>query len=217
MPTVFESLIGVASAIQARMAGFEAHDEGYAFPWPNYVWRSPKFRRAHLDIVDVRETKKLYMLHLCIFPHVNDPSPVFGFDIIAGPSKVTGFFHDLSPIAGSTDLDVWFKKQVQDAQWSRQRELPDWAKAIFSGNMVAAGNVQDSTELEQLIALAMGTLDHYLSAIGTDADGDYSQAQDRYCIHQKQNPHTPRVMQALGFNESTVNSFINNCLFPELV
>ena len=39
--------------------------------------------------------------------------------------------------------------------------------------------------------------------------------QNRYCINQKQNPHTPRVLQSLGIDEATTNDFIANCLFTE--
>ena len=60
------------------------------FPWPATTYYSPDiWRRADLDIIDAREDRKLWMMHLCVYPHVNDPAPIYGFDIIAGPKKVT--------------------------------------------------------------------------------------------------------------------------------
>jgi hypothetical protein len=96
------------------------------------VYSGAKFRRAHLDIIDARETKGLYMMHLCIFPHTNDPAPIFGFDVIAGAKKVTGAFHDFSPIEPDHVLMDLFTSRVTGLEWSKPRELPDWARAIFS-------------------------------------------------------------------------------------
>jgi len=41
-------------------------------------------------------------------------------------------------------------------------------------------------------------------------------AQNNYAHHQKQNPHTPRVMKTLGLDSDDVDSFIKKCLFPEV-
>jgi hypothetical protein len=156
------------------------------------------------------------MMHLCIFPHIDDPSPVFGFDIISGENKVTGAFHDFSPVVGGTYLDKWYASQVGDQQWSKVRELPEWARQIFSTNMVAAGNIQNSVELEQFLSMVRFNLLNYLANIGNRSTDDFSTAQNKYCRFQKQNPHTPRVMKSLGFNEDVVHEFIQNCLFPEV-
>jgi hypothetical protein len=112
MPTVFQQLEAFASDLNRIFSQYEEIDEGHRYSWPNSVYASNSFRRAHIDIVDARESKKLYMLHLCIFPHAYDPAPIFGFDIIAGPSKVTGAFHDFSPVAGDTSLDTWFAERA---------------------------------------------------------------------------------------------------------
>lgn len=66
------------------------------------VFTSPNYRRAHISIVDARETKKLWLLHTTVFPHLDDPSPIYGFDIVAGPTRVSGAFHDFS-LPGSVD------------------------------------------------------------------------------------------------------------------
>ena len=65
--------------------------------WVNRVWTSDSYRRAHVDVVDARETRKLWMMHCCIFPHTHNSAPIFGFDVIAGPNKITGCFVDFSP------------------------------------------------------------------------------------------------------------------------
>ena len=107
--------------------------------WVNRTWNNRYIRRAHLDVVDVRETKGLWMAHLCLFPMLTNGGPIYGFDIIAGEKKVTGAFHDFSPLLQKDHpLTKWF---IEENKWykpSKERELPDWAKAIFSGGMVAA-------------------------------------------------------------------------------
>ena len=36
--------------------------------WVNRAWNNRYIRRAHLDVVDVRETKGLWIGHLCLMP-----------------------------------------------------------------------------------------------------------------------------------------------------
>jgi hypothetical protein len=216
MPTIFSQLEKTTTLIQNKLCLYTPVEESYSFSWPNFVYTSPKFRRAHLDIVDARETKKLYMMHLCIFPHIYDPSPIYGFDLIAGPSKVTGAFHDFSPCTEQHPLLDWFETRVKPYEWSRKRQLPDWAQEIFSSNMVAAGNIQSEQELSAILNLALESLDYYLENVGSFSDVDYTEAQNKYCRNQKRNPHTPKVMASLGLDPQEVSVFVDKCLFPEI-
>ena len=187
--------------------------------WINRVWTSDKIRRAHIDVVDARETKGLWMMHCCIFPHCEDTAPIYGLDIIAGKNKVTGFFHDFSPtVAPNHTMIINFGKVVSEYDWKKERELPDWAKAIFSPHMVAVGNVNTNDELGSLIDLSLNNLDDWLGYYrNTKCSYDEGKtAQNRYAYYQKQNPHTPRTMTSLGLDENDVKLFIEECLFPDL-
>ena len=187
--------------------------------WVNRVWTSDRYRRAHIDVVDARDSKGLWMMHCCIFPHIHNPAPIYGFDVIAGKNKITGCFHDYSK-AGDPEHPMmeWFADEVNKLDWNRTRKLPDWAERIFSPSMVAAGNVQDEEELEQIFAMARTTLKHYLESVGetNNTANNTTEAQNYYCENQKQNPHTPRVMVSLGLSEEDVKHFIQECLFPEI-
>lgn len=189
--------------------------------WVNKVWLSSQYRRAHIDVVDARESRGLWMMHCCVFPHLNNSAPIFGFDVIAGKNKITGCFIDYSP-AGDVDHPMikFFGDEVGRVQWIKNRELPDWAKRIFSTHMVAAGNVQDEKELAQLKNLAYAVINHYLENIGStvnQADPSTTKhAHNFYAQNQKQNPHTPKVMTSLGLNADDVSVFIQDCLFPEI-
>jgi hypothetical protein len=112
----------------------------------------------------------------------------------------------------------WFDNKVQEMDWKKERNLPDWAKQIFSPAMVAIGAVNTDEEVEQVIQLGLNNLDYYLENVGTTQykDRNYSMSQDRYCHYQKQNPHTPRVMASLGLDEAMVKDFIQEVLFPEI-
>ena len=192
------------------------------YGWVNRTWRNNVVRRAHVDVVDVRESKKLWMMHVCLFPELDNGGPIYGFDIIAGQNKVTGAFHDFSPLLQKEHpLTKWFINEVKDFKPSKERELPDWAKAIFSGGMIAAGNVKDIGELNQICDIALGNLHNYLARIGTysgdSSRDDVIEAQNYYCHHQQMNPHTPRVMQSLGLPENDIKLFCSDNLFPKIV
>ena len=187
--------------------------------WINKVWYSSIYRRAHIDVVDARDSKGLWMMHCCVFPHLHNSSPIFGFDVIAGSRKITGCFYDYSPTVDDEHpmLD-WFAHETRNLEWNKTRKLPDWAERIFSPFMVAAGNVQEENELAQIFDMAKRGVKHYLNTVGefNNTVDSAKNAQNYYAQNQKMNPHTPRVMTSLGLNEEDVKVFIQDCLFPEL-
>jgi hypothetical protein len=201
--------------IEEGMNRFNNSDYG----WVNRTWKNKNIRRAHVDVVDVRHTKKLWMMHVCLFPNLTNGGPIYGFDIIAGEKKVTGAFHDFSPLLKKEHpLTKWFLEETKWFKPNKERELPDWAKAIFSGGMIAAGNVTEEKELNQICTLAVSNLNAYIDKIG-DFNNDSKQedvikAQNYYCEHQQKNPHTPRVMQSLGLPEDDIKLFCSDNLFP---
>jgi len=166
MSTIFNKLKAHAAELETILAA-------RAFSLPSEItseWYTKNFssawvRRANLDVIDVSESKKLYMMHLCIFPHTYDAAPIYGFDIIAGTNKVTGAFLDFSPTGDPEHpMCKWFQDFVEPTSWAKPRELPE----------------------------------------------------NYYCQQQKCNPHTPRVLKTLGFNDDQVHEYIHKELFPEI-
>ena len=197
---------------------FSNHNEEY--DWYNAIYHSGSYRRAHVEIVDKRQSHKIYILHCTIFPNLTDPGPIWGFDAVCGPNKITGSFLDFSSTADPQHPMIsWFAKETENLQWNKPRELPEWARAIFSPSMIAAGNVSEEAELESLCHITMKSLHYYLANIGlyTSADLDYRKEQDRYCYYQKQNPHVVRSMVSMGVEESVIRRFVDDILFPEIV
>lgn len=225
MSMVWQSLINIQHHLEQKFSstGSEINESGmerFNQPgWVNRVWTSEKYRRAHIDVVDARETRGMWMMHCCVFPHTHNTGPIFGFDVIAGKNKITGCFIDYSPTKDRDHPMIeYFAEEVSRYEWIKKRELPEWAQRIFSPHMVAAGNVSSETELAQIESLANICVNHYLETIGNTnhTTDDASYEQNFYAQNQKQNPHTPKVMTSLGLNEEDVRVFVQECLFPEI-
>ena len=191
--------------------------------WVNRVWANDTVRRAHIDVVDARESKGLWMMHVCVFPELTNGGPIYGFDVIAGKNKMTGAFHDFSPSSGGWDHPMiqGYKDSVEEFVPKKQRELPQWAKNIFTDKMLAAGNVNTEEEAAAIINIALNNLRAYFDEIGEFQDSaniaDTVKAQNWYCDNQRQNPHTPSVMKSLGLNEADVDKFCTEMLFPKII
>ena len=189
--------------------------------WINRVWANNSVRRAHIDVVDARESKGLWMMHVCCFPDLTNDAPIYGFDVIAGKNKMTGAFHDFSP---SSNLDHpmidGYKEAVEDFIPSKQRELPQWAKNIFTDKMLAAGNVRTEEEAVAIVDIALANLRAWFDEVPlSDGNGQtelVQAAQNYYCHNQQQNPHTPNVMKSLGLPEEDVEIFCRDMLFPKI-
>jgi len=189
--------------------------------WINRVWANDSVRRAHIDVVDARDSKGLWMMHVCIFPTLDNPAPIYGFDVIAGKNKMTGAFHDFSPSADPDHPMIQgYFESVEHFVPEKQRELPEWAKNIFTGKMLAAGNVKTEEEATEIIRIALDNLHAYFDEVAlTKGEGDkqiVAAAQDYYCHNQQQNPHTANVMKSLGLAEEDVDRFCTDMLFPKL-
>jgi len=185
------------------------------FVWKNYLWTDSAFRRAHIEIVDATKHKKMWVMHMCIFPQYNSPDPIFGFDIVCGQNKITGAFHDFSHVDESP-IYKWYQNKMEKVTWNKPRELPEWAKRIFSPQMLAAGNIQTQEEFDQLANTVLDNLDHYLYNIGVVYSGrDYKDKHNIYCKNQKLNPHTPAMMVNIGVDKNVFINFMDEILFPE--
>jgi phycocyanobilin:ferredoxin oxidoreductase len=203
-------------AIEPEMDQFNQPDKG----WINRVWKNDCIRRAHIDVVDARDSKGLWMMHVCIFPVLGNDAPIYGFDVIAGKNKITGAFLDLSPtVHHSHEMMDEYAHTARSFIPKKKRTLPEWATNIFSKDMVAAGNVNTVEEAEEIVKLALETLNAYLTDIclySGKADDELVRKQhDWYCHNQQQNPHTPRVMKSLGLAEADVELFCKDILFPK--
>lgn len=191
----------------------------HEYSWSNWLWTSSRYRRAHLQIVDKFDDHKLYVLHCTIFPHFDNPAPIFGFDAICGPNKISGAFYDFSPAGKSNHhLIKWFANGPALLKWNKIRDLPEWATAIFSPHIIAVSNIQLEEEVDQLTQAAFDGMKMYLREISEmpENENNYSMMQNRYCYYQKKNPQVMRSMTKMGFSEEKINKFMDEILFPEV-
>lgn len=227
MSEIWDSLIGCQHKIIEIFNAnaqeiFEPGMENFNRPgWLNRVWSNSSVRRAHIDVVDARESKGLWMMHVCVFPTLSSDAPIFGFDVIAGRHKMTGAFLDFSSTTNA-DHSMYssYKDMVKDFIPTKERNLPQWAKNIFSDSMIAAGNVNDVEEANNIINLALKTLNFYFQEVPNYKDKSEGRlvtiAQNYYCENQTQNPHTPKVMKSLGLEDKDVDIFCKDMLFPKI-
>jgi|TARA_B110000902_G_scaffold247372_1_gene303379 phycocyanobilin:ferredoxin oxidoreductase len=189
--------------------------------WINRVWANDSVRRAHIDVVDARESKGLWMMHVCCFPNLYNDAPIYGFDVIAGKNKMTGAFHDFSPSANPAHPMIdGYKESVEEFIPSKQRVLPEWATNIFTDKMLAAGNVKSEEEAVAIIDIAIANLNAWFDEVPL-SDGNanidiVTACQNYYCENQQKNPHTANVMKTLGISETDVDTFCTDMLFPKI-
>merc|ERR1711995_44517 len=94
-------------------------------------------------------------MHINLFPAFDTDLPIFGLDIVANPKKISGCFCDYSPLTDRHHVFLdKFVLETKNLDWTRAREMPDWAQEIFSENIVGAGSIREGEETEQLCNMA---------------------------------------------------------------
>jgi phycocyanobilin:ferredoxin oxidoreductase len=174
------------------------------YGWVNHRYTSSQFRLAHVEKF-VQE--RFAVVHVCVFPHINDPSPIYGFDVIAGENKATGLFFDLSPT-------VLPPQPFANLAVERARERPEWGD-IFSEHWVACRPSRE--EFDVIATEALRVLDQYLLTLHTQrANIDaVVAAQNHYCQQQKRNTHTRSALVKI-IGEERTREFMDTVLFPEV-
>ena len=192
--------------------------------WTDWFWTSEKIRKAHLKIIEpAGDNRKMWLMHMNVFPNPDIDIPIFGLDIVATPNKISGCFCDYSPTNDSVaqkDFMNFFKKLTYGLEWKRARELPPWAKEIFSEDMIAAGSIREGEEADQLCVAAKALTDFYTHSLvfRHPLEGlDTTQAQNKYCVNQKMNKMLHSSILAMGISESDKDDYVDDVLFEEIV
>lgn len=199
----------------------DAYTEDMHWPgWTDTFWHSDEVYKAHLKTIVPSDGKGLWLMHVNVFPDQMYELPILGFDIVAGPKKITGSFMDYSPLHGHPHpYHDYMEMVVKDLEWVKPRELPPWAKEIFSENMIAVGNINTDEELNQFISVTTNLVDHYLNNLENNAfptNRDLLPFLNKYCINQKMNPHLHRSLEAMGVTGDAKDRYVNNVLFEEI-
>lgn len=180
----------------------------------NEFFSNEKVEMAHISVIDMRETRKMWMMHVACFARPEYPMPIYGFDVVIGQNKVTGCFHDISPTIHTHPCEIKFKEASRAFNPKRERELPDWAKAIFSTDMVACGATSNAQEINALCEMGLTNMKNWfedLSKVSSSGDpfiaANHEIAKSTYCENQLKNANSNNVMVALGLDREYVENF----------
>lgn len=225
-PKLWQRLNKYAEYLETR---FDSSFERYEEPkmnnlnfknWNDTFWCSNVIRKCHLKTISPKDGKGLWLMHVNLFPRVNIELPILGFDIVAGPKKITGSFMDYSPLYGFPHpYHEYMEMCVAGLEWNKPRELPPWASEIFSSDMIAVSNINTDRELDQFIQVTTDLVDYYLDNLNMfalESRRDIRPLLNKYCQNQKLNPHLHRSILAMGISEKDKNDYINNILFEEI-
>lgn len=191
------------------------HDAAFAsegaLTWRNTLLTAPDIRRAHIEELYV--AGGLAVLHVCLYAHFDDARPVFGFDMIAGPARITGIFLDLSPV-----LDTRPAPSMRDigdgGGFAAPRVLPAWG-AIFSDDVIAVRPTSED-EVARAMGMARAAFARWLETPPQSADVARVRAgQARYNAGQRENVHTLRALANL-IGEDRARRFVETVLFEDL-
>ena len=189
--------------------------------WTDTFWHSDEVYKCHLKTIKPENGKGLWLMHVNVFPEIDVELPILGFDIVAGPKKITGSFMDFSPLKGyDHPYNTHMSDVVANLKWNKPRELPEWAKEIFSKDMIAVGNINTEEELDQFIDVTQRLVDFYLENLEENAFVSASGRStlpllNKYCSNQKLNPHLHRSILAMGISEEDKDRYVNDVLFEE--
>ena len=84
MTAIWNKIEALADSFEEKIARASdlAKSAGDYYDWHNTIYSGDRFRRAHIEIVDKRDSHGIYILHTTIFPHVHNPAPIFGLSLI---------------------------------------------------------------------------------------------------------------------------------------
>jgi hypothetical protein len=188
----------------------------HSLRWENAIFAGPLLRRAHVELFEVEAL--FSVVHVCIFPHLSDPAPIFGFDMIGGRAQATGAFLDFSAATPAPPVPALGDAvpQAAIAGFAHRRERPDWGD-IFSADFLAIRPASPG-EAEAVLGIARAALLYYLQALSENParqtdDAAVAGGQAAYVQGQRLNPHTLRML-ARYTGEAAARRFIDDVLFP---
>ena len=174
-------------------------------------------RKLHLELA--RLGNGLQILHCVWFPDPRFDLPIFGADIVAGPAGVSAAIVDLSPVKPTlpTVLEEALKA-LEIPPFRQVRELPGWG-TIFSPyvRFIRPDGAEEEGWFVDLVDTYLSVLsDAVRQATPDPADSlptiERYEGQLNYCIKQKRNDKTRRVLEK-AFNPAWAEAYIENLLF----
>lgn len=179
------------------------------YPWKNEVWTSDVFRRAH---VEEFVSPAICVLHVVIYPHMNDPAPIYGFDVVTGMKKPAGCYVDLSPSV--QDWKNWRDFVALPSDVPANKKLPEWS-TVFSEDFIAIPP-RDEEHMEEMFDYGLRLLDFYLKKIRQETVDPKSvyDAHMHYSTMQRNNAKTRQILSRM-IGAERADQFMSTVLFPD--
>jgi phycocyanobilin:ferredoxin oxidoreductase len=185
----------------------------------NELHRCRGLRKLHLETA--RLGSGLQILHCVLFPDPRFDLPVFGADIVAGPSGVSAAIVDLSPVCGELPAGIASALAARPrSSFAQERELPNWG-SIFSPyvRFVRPTSAAEEVAFLDEVSGFLAVLSEAIAASvpqppSHPATVERLQGQLRYCKQQKQNDKTRRVLEK-AFSPEWADRYIEELLFDD--
>ena len=183
----------------------------------NELLRCRGVRKIHLELAQLG--RGLQILHCVWFPDPRFDLPIFGADIVAGPAGVSAAIVDLSPVSealpGSIDRAL---AALPKHPFRQSRDLPGWG-TIFSPHVcfIRPDGPDEEDLFQQHVSNVLDVLHRaVLAATCEPADAaptiDRYEGQLNYCLQQKRNDKTRRVLEK-AFDAEWADRYIELLLF----
>ena len=191
--------------------------DGQALFIRNELHQCRGLRKLHLETA--RLGLGLQILHCVFFPDPRFDLPVFGADVVASPAGISAAIVDLSPVGD--DLPDVIKTALDPIElppFEQVRDLPAWG-TIFSPyvRFIRPVNAMEETWFVNLVGQYLDVMHKAVGSTSPDPSDDPTtierhQGQLSYCLQQKRNDKTRRVLEK-AFSVEWADRYIEELLF----
>ena len=204
-------------AADPDLEAISASLDGEALFIRNELHQCRGFRKLHLETA--RLGLGLQILHCVFFPDPRFDLPIFGADIVASPAGISAAIVDLSPVTTTLPASVQQPlARIELPAFEQVRELPAWG-TIFSPfvRFIRPVNSTEEGWFVDLVGQYLDVLRQAVEATAPDAPDapptiERHQGQLSYCLQQKRNDKTRRVLEK-AFSVKWADRYIEEMLF----
>lgn len=180
------------------------------------AWAGPGAALARAVRVD---SDRARVFNAVVIPHVDDPRPVLGVELLAFARGLHLVVLDGFPLGASRRPGEPLADALTAAHSALVRPdadpIPEWGRAVFSSDVVLAKHRPDAPlDLERATAHTRAVLDawHATGPASGDRDG-IAQRRRRYLLdHAAHEPAGPWLARLLG--DDRAHAFVHSVLFP---
>jgi len=210
-------------SVPADLGYIEGSLEGERLTIENHCYKTPQFRKLHLELAQVGAG--LDILHCVMFPKPEYALPIFGADLVGGRGgMISAAIADLSPVNGDRSLPPRYQQALSELpppQFSQTRALPEWGD-IFSDFCLFV-RPASAEEEAQFLQRVKDFLTLHCQLATTEAPLTSRQditrvlaGHQNYCTKQQQNDKTRRVLEK-SFGPEWAERYMNTMLFDYVI